>query len=74
MKTLTDEEMENVCVSVRSIAGIEVCRAIEQAILERIGEPSGYICKVGLPCFQKTLLKGNDPSKWTPLFAIKGVE
>jgi hypothetical protein len=31
-------------------------------------EPVGYLCKVGLPMYQRTLLEGNDPAKWEPLY------
>lgn len=32
---LTDEEIDTICIEVRSLAGYEVCRAIEQAVMRK---------------------------------------
>ena len=82
MKILTDEE----CIALHAASDIQpyyktdaivLIRAIEAAILERIGEPvawshnNGHIqCDgVGVPSHLYTVENG-----WTPLFVIKGVE
>ena len=79
MKILTDEEMYDIFkreyCSPESNGGVRYARAIEAAILERIGEPVGYEVTTldGLKMLtrEKCNLSGHSSKA---LFAIKGIE
>ena len=77
VKILTDEEIKNVFLetfvddSALTEAEWTAARAIEAAILERIGEPVAWMSIDGAGVFKR---KYSDDYGDIPLFAIKGVE
>ena len=64
-RLLTDSEIEEVCIAQKSLAGIEVCRAIEAKILAKIGERIAYLSKDNRIVWDTT-----HPHLYTPLYAI----
>jgi hypothetical protein len=51
---------------------IDFAHALIKAV-EAESEVVGYFCNE-TSVFQRQLYEGNNPSRWTPLFAIKGVD
>ena len=68
-RLLTDSEIEEVCIAQKSLAGIEVCRAIEAKILAKIGERIAYLSKNNRIVWGTT-----HPQPYTPLYAIPFIE
>ena len=75
VKILTDEEMYDIFkreyCSPESNGGMRYGRAIEAAIIERIGEPRAWIKSNGDAVY---LSKPDDVFQYEQLFAIRGVE